>query len=197
MKQAFFYLSGISANLSACNTNQNWWEKVLRKRKRNSSDAPPPPTPKSPATGSTATMSGMFARAALTVDVVSLADADDDQQDRGHQREVVLHLLEVPDGGAEVLAAVLEQGVRQLLHEHAREGEHGHAGVLHLALAELLHVDRAELLCHFPECGSRRVRGGGGNKQVRGVGVLVLSKGARRRLVGLKILRGDLSAQRA
>lgn len=85
----------------------------------------------------------------LTVDVVPLEDPDDDQQERGHQREVVRDRLEVDDGRADVLPAVLEEGVGQLLHEHPREREHRHSGVLDLAFAELLHVDRAELVASF------------------------------------------------
>lgn len=114
----------------------------------------------------------------LTVDVVPLADADNHQEDNGHQREVVLDRLEVADRRAKVLASVLEQGVRQLLHEHPREREHGDARVLDLALAELLHVDRAELL---PGGRARRQtdRQGGGGGGGSGQGGSGVESGAR------------------
>lgn len=88
-----------------------------------------------------------FNKKAPTVDVVSLEDSNKHEQSEGRQREVVLHRLHVVDRGSEVLPSVVEERVRHLLDEHAHDGEHRHACMLHLTLAEFLHIDCTELFC--------------------------------------------------
>ena len=73
-------------------------------------------------------------------DVLTLHQGDGEEDDLPEVGEDGVGLLELVDGGAHDLP--VEEWVEVLPHEHAEEGEHAHATVLELCLADLLHFSR-------------------------------------------------------